>query len=254
VLNGSGRDAWAFMQRGYHVDAGDGSHALAQLASARLGVTVRHQDLRSLTDENRFDGIWISAVLLHISHHEIDDVLRRLAHALKLGVVVPVADMINAHRDGLGGAGMIPDRSCCTSEQGPRCAAQYKERAHAVAMPLVLQRLLSVVAQFLCQGLGNRTRSHAVRIIHAAPSTCIVWKPRRPYFVVRCIQGTAWITMAGDPRDHVLRTGDLLVLRGRGLTALQALGLVGVECAVSESASFSPTVNVSDRSHPPIPS
>ena len=79
---GSGRDAHAFLQHGFRVDARDASQQLASIAAKRLGLPVRVQDIRQLEDCNCFDGIWLSAVLLHIPHPEVAGVLQRLAHAL----------------------------------------------------------------------------------------------------------------------------------------------------------------------------
>ena len=40
--------------------------------------------------------------------------------------------------------------------------------------------------------------------------------------------------MAGDSRDHVLRPSDLIVLDGRGLAALHAIGEASVHCSVTD--------------------
>ena len=41
--------------------------------------------------------------------------------------------------------------------------------------------------------------------------------------------------MAGDVRDHVLSPGEILTLRDRSLTALQALGVEDAQCAIYEN-------------------
>lgn len=41
--------------------------------------------------------------------------------------------------------------------------------------------------------------------------------------------------MAGDPRDYVLHPKEILMLRGRGLAALQAIGTAAVRCSISQT-------------------
>ncbi len=105
-------------------------------------------------------------------------------------------------------------------------------------MPSVLQRLMTVVSKFLHLAFSaesrSRTTEHTVQDIRVDLSACIVWRPRGPCMLVRCLQGTAWITMAGDRRDHVLRPGDRIVLYGRGLAALHAIGSTSVHCSVTD--------------------
>lgn len=97
---------------------------------------------------------------------------------------------------------------------------------------------MAVVTKLLRVGLGadkhSRTPESTVQDIRADLEACIVWRPRGPGMLVRCLQGTAWITMAGDSRDHVLRPGDRIVLHGRGLAALHAIGNAPVHCLVSD--------------------
>lgn len=85
---GSGRDARAFLARGYAVTAFDASPTLAKLASKHCGLPVsvlRVQDLDGLTG---FDGVWACASLLHVPLCELPDVLQRLATALKPGGIL----------------------------------------------------------------------------------------------------------------------------------------------------------------------
>ena len=85
---GSGRDARAFVERGYQVTAFDAAPALAELASAHCGLPVQVLRLQEMDWQARFDGIWTCASLLHLSLLELPDVLRRLAVALKPGGVL----------------------------------------------------------------------------------------------------------------------------------------------------------------------
>ena len=40
---------------------------------------------------------------------------------------------------------------------------------------------------------------------------------------IRCVVGNAWVTQEGDPRDHVLATGQEFVPASRGKVVVQAL-------------------------------
>lgn len=41
---------------------------------------------------------------------------------------------------------------------------------------------------------------------------------------LRCCAGVAWVTVAGDARDHILEAGQGVVLRSGGRLVVQALG------------------------------
>jgi len=80
---GSGRDARAFLDRGYRVTALDASPAIAALAERHLGAPVRVQTMESLTDQACFDGIWACASLLHLPLARLNELLPRLGQALR---------------------------------------------------------------------------------------------------------------------------------------------------------------------------
>jgi SAM-dependent methyltransferase len=84
---GSGRDAREFKRRGYRVTAIDASPTLARLAAEIIGQTVEVVPFEELPYEDAFDGIWACASLLHVARTDMDDVLTRLARALRLGGV-----------------------------------------------------------------------------------------------------------------------------------------------------------------------
>jgi SAM-dependent methyltransferase len=83
--SGSGRDTFAFLRRGYQVEAFDSSPALCALSTRLTGVTARTLRFQELEDESAYDGIWACASLLHVPEGELPDVLARLARALKAG-------------------------------------------------------------------------------------------------------------------------------------------------------------------------
>jgi SAM-dependent methyltransferase len=85
---GPGRDAKAFLDRGYKVTAFDASQSLAKLAEELTGQPVRVMRFEELEDREEYDGVWASASLLHVPSSQIDDVLMRLARALRPGGIL----------------------------------------------------------------------------------------------------------------------------------------------------------------------
>lgn len=84
---GSGRDAHAFSQQGYRVDAFDASSELVALARQHTGLPVKQMTFAELNEQEKYNGIWCCASLLHVSRHELPEVMRKLASALKPGGV-----------------------------------------------------------------------------------------------------------------------------------------------------------------------
>ncbi|MGB0935367.1 MAG: class I SAM-dependent methyltransferase [Alphaproteobacteria bacterium] len=85
---GSGRDAKAFLDKGYVVTAIDGSPELAELASKYIGQVAHASQFNQLDSHNEFDGVWANASLLHVPYDEMDDVLRRVSNAMKPGAAL----------------------------------------------------------------------------------------------------------------------------------------------------------------------
>lgn len=85
---GSGRDAKAFVEQGFQVEAFDASPELAELASQHSGLPVKVMRFQELDAVARYDGIWSCASLLHVPLAELPQVFRRLAQALKAGGVL----------------------------------------------------------------------------------------------------------------------------------------------------------------------
>ena len=85
---GSGRDAKAFLEAGYHVEATDGSEELCTRASEYTGLQVKKMLFNELDVCDRYDGIWACASILHLPKRELADVLRRIEAALKPGGVL----------------------------------------------------------------------------------------------------------------------------------------------------------------------
>jgi len=80
---GSGRDTRAFMDAGLLVDAVDGSEELCIRASEYTGITVQHMMFDELDVQDRYDGIWACASLLHLPKKELTAVLRKIEAALR---------------------------------------------------------------------------------------------------------------------------------------------------------------------------
>ena len=68
---GSGRDTLAFLSAGFQVEAFDASQEVAK------------QRFEELEGQERYDGIWACASLLHVAAKDLPDVLKRLYRLLK---------------------------------------------------------------------------------------------------------------------------------------------------------------------------
>jgi SAM-dependent methyltransferase len=56
---------------------------MAQEASCRVGIPVAVARAEQLEERDRYDGVWACASLLHVDEQRLDDVLRRIATALR---------------------------------------------------------------------------------------------------------------------------------------------------------------------------
>ncbi|EMJ7623499.1 class I SAM-dependent methyltransferase [Enterobacter hormaechei] len=84
---GSGRDAKAFHEMGYQVDAFDASSAMVELARQHTGLPVQLMTFSEIDGKAQYDGIWCCASLLHVPSSGLPAVMQRLADALKPGGV-----------------------------------------------------------------------------------------------------------------------------------------------------------------------
>lgn len=80
---GSGRDTKYFLAHGFQVDAIDGSLELCKLASKYTGINVKNMLFQELSIAEKYDGIWACSSILHLPHHELTDVMRKMEAALK---------------------------------------------------------------------------------------------------------------------------------------------------------------------------
>lgn len=80
---GSGRDALAFKNKGYEVDAIDASIELVKKARELTGIQVKHQSFYDLNEEAVYNGIWACASLLHCERDRLTEVTKKIFNALK---------------------------------------------------------------------------------------------------------------------------------------------------------------------------
>ena len=80
---GSGRDTKYFLEKGYRVEATDGSSELCKLASDFTGIEVKEMLFQDLDASGKYEGIWACSSILHLSKKELLPVIRKMCDALK---------------------------------------------------------------------------------------------------------------------------------------------------------------------------
>lgn len=85
---GSGRDTKYFLERGFAVDAIDGSEEMCRIASVFIGIPVRKMLFQELCAKELYDGIWACSSILHLPKTELREVLVKMQDALKAGGVI----------------------------------------------------------------------------------------------------------------------------------------------------------------------
>ena len=85
---GSGRDTKYFLDKGYQVEATDGSAELCRRASEYTGICVKQMLFEELDEYEKYDGIWACSSILHLEKRVLKDVLKKMAAALKTDGVV----------------------------------------------------------------------------------------------------------------------------------------------------------------------
>lgn len=80
---GSGRDTQYFLEKGYHVDALDGSEELCRIASEYTGIEVKQMLFQELAEQEKYDGIWACSSILHLPKNELKTVFEKMLTALK---------------------------------------------------------------------------------------------------------------------------------------------------------------------------
>jgi len=79
---GSGRDTKYFLDKGFQVDAVDGSSELVKMASEYAQIEVKQMLFQELQAVGVYDGIWACSSILHLTGDELVDVMERMEKAL----------------------------------------------------------------------------------------------------------------------------------------------------------------------------
>ena len=80
---GSERDTKYFLERGYDVEAIDGSEELCKIAGEYTGIPVKQMFFQELDAVEKYDAIWACSSILHLPYDELADVLEKMKDALK---------------------------------------------------------------------------------------------------------------------------------------------------------------------------
>lgn len=80
---GSGRDIKYFKARGYVVEGIDASVEMCRLAADYSGAEVSCERIQDWHPEEKYDGIWANASLLHLLFNEIEEFVCRASDYLK---------------------------------------------------------------------------------------------------------------------------------------------------------------------------
>ena len=85
---GSGRDTKYFLDKGYQVEATDGSAQLCKIASKYTGIRVKQMLFEEFDESEKYDGIWACSSILHLDKKTLKAVLKKMAAALKANGVI----------------------------------------------------------------------------------------------------------------------------------------------------------------------
>ena len=80
---GSGRDTKFFLEKGFDVEAIDGSEELCKYASEYTGIKVKHMYFQQLNETSKYDAVWACSSILHLSYDELIDVMKKIETSLK---------------------------------------------------------------------------------------------------------------------------------------------------------------------------
>lgn len=80
---GAGRDTKYFLDKGYLVDAIDGSYQMCQIASEYCNIEVKNTLFENFNVQNTYDGIWACSSILHVPFNKLSNLFISLNKALK---------------------------------------------------------------------------------------------------------------------------------------------------------------------------
>lgn len=85
---GSGRDTKYFYEKGFLVDAVDGSEEMCRYAREYTGMPVRKMLFSELDAIEEYDGIWACSSILHLPLEKLTDVFKKMICALKTDGII----------------------------------------------------------------------------------------------------------------------------------------------------------------------
>ncbi|QZD95576.1 class I SAM-dependent methyltransferase [Qipengyuania gelatinilytica] len=80
---GGGRDSARIIERGFDLDATDGTPAMVRKANERFDVGARVMRFDELNAEAEYDAVWAHACLLHVARADLPAVLAAVRKALR---------------------------------------------------------------------------------------------------------------------------------------------------------------------------
>ena len=80
---GGGRDSARILERGFALDATDGTPAMVAKANERFDVGARVMRFDELEATDEYDAVWAHACLLHVPRDRLPAILHRIRRALK---------------------------------------------------------------------------------------------------------------------------------------------------------------------------
>ena len=80
---GGGRDAARIVERGFRLDATDGTPAMVHKANERFGVGARMMRFDQIKAIQAYDAVWAHACLLHVPRAQLPGVLHAIHRALR---------------------------------------------------------------------------------------------------------------------------------------------------------------------------
>ena len=88
---GSGRDSRYFLQKGYKVEACDGSEEMVKAAAQNAGIPVKRMLFSELNEKDRYDGIFACASILYVPSKKLPDIINRMKKAVKTDGILYVS-------------------------------------------------------------------------------------------------------------------------------------------------------------------
>ncbi|MEC7534444.1 MAG: class I SAM-dependent methyltransferase, partial [Pseudomonadota bacterium] len=80
---GAGRDSARIAERGFTLEATDGTPAMVRKANERFGIAARVMRFDELDAKETYDAVWAHACLLHVARADLPGVLASVHAALR---------------------------------------------------------------------------------------------------------------------------------------------------------------------------